>query len=113
MCDCVEGISGDRKDRESGKEWLCSRVEGISGDKKKGESDGEVGGGVVTRSLLVCLGRVSGDSKGGFSDMGTGERWGEGGRGEIVVGRDRERDMVHVVLILRLFGLRLRLLRRR
>ena len=45
--------------------------------------------------------------------MGTGERWGEGGRGEIVVGRDRERDMVHGVLILRLFGLRVRLLRRR
>ena len=28
----------------------------------------EVGEGVVTRSLLVCLERVSGDSKGGFGD---------------------------------------------
>ena len=110
LCGCLEGISGDR--RECGEERLCGRVEGISGDRKERESRGEVGGGVVTRLLFVCMEGVSGNSKGGFGDEGTRERWGEGGRGEIVVGRDRERGMVHGLLILCLLCLHVRLLRR-
>ena len=66
---------------------------------------GEKVGGGVTRLLFVCMEGASGDSKGGFGDEETGERWGEGGRGDIVVGRDRERGMVHGVLILSLLCL--------
>ena len=50
-------------------EWLCDRVEGISGDRKEREWGG---GGVVTRLLFVCMEGVSGDSKGGFGDEETG-----------------------------------------
>ena len=47
---------------------------------------------MVTRLLFVCMEGVSGDSKGRFGDEEIGERWGEGGRGEIVVYRKRQRE---------------------